>query len=98
MGRTLVGAFGGQVWEEWARRVSRLFFDSSQCVLAFLFEKGKTLKNTSTLLGYSLAFMLPAFVEAANFNVAAGDVYGPQGLVAAINAANQSGGKIGRAH
>jgi hypothetical protein len=50
-------------------------------------------KNISTLLGYSLAFMLPAFVEAANFNVAAGDVYGPQGLVAAINAANQNGGK-----
>src|SRR5262245_30189794 len=73
--------------------VSQSFCDSSQWGAGF-FEKGQTMKKISTLLGYSLAFVLPAFVEAANFNVAAplgvGVVYGPQGLVAAITAANSN--------
>jgi hypothetical protein len=37
-----------------------------------------------------LAFPSPAF--AGTFNIACGDVYGPSGLVAAMNAANGSGG------
>lgn len=45
------------------------------------------------LPGY-LAFMAPAYVQAADFNVAAplgvGDVYGPQGLVEAIKEANRN--------
>src|SRR6476619_1801819 len=45
------------------------------------------------VLGCALALSLPGLpiVRAATFTIADGDVYGPNGLIAAINAANSNG-------
>jgi hypothetical protein len=46
--------------------------------------------SCATLLACLFVFIVLGSVKAAVFNVAAGDVYGPNGLVAAINAANSN--------
>src|SRR5262245_16827200 len=57
--------------------------------------------TTAKIIGFALGLFFtfassglttPDSVKAADFHVAAGDVYGPNGLVAAIHAANSSSG------